>query len=112
MEIDDLVICTGEGYPHWENHVFIVEVVFNDNTIGLNNKIRVNQGAFKIHGVGGKMERQYIIEEIKSKGFYFYEDFEETLEWEEDDMEDLDNEDVNEIYNDKADKAWREFLKK
>lgn len=105
MESEDLVICTGEGYPHWKDHIFIIDVVFDDNTIGLNNKIRVNKSDFKIHEVGGKMERQYIVEEIKSKGFYFYEEFEETFKWEEDDMEDIDNEDVNEIYNIVADKA-------
>ena len=37
----DRVRCKGVGYPHWKDRKFTVEVVFENDTIGLDNKIRV-----------------------------------------------------------------------
>lgn len=42
----DTVQCKGIGYPHWKNEIFTCEVVFDNGTIGLNNKIRVDASDF------------------------------------------------------------------
>ena len=44
----DKVRCNGIGYPHWKDREFVVEVVFKDGTIGLNNGIRVSDKDFVV----------------------------------------------------------------
>ncbi len=43
----DMIRCLGIGYPHWKDEEFECEVVFPDNTIGLDNKIRVASSDFE-----------------------------------------------------------------
>lgn len=75
MNKGDLVICSGVGYPHWKDHVFIVEVNFLDGTIGLNNKIRVSKSDFQPHICGGQGEFDFITEQVQEKGFYYHQNF-------------------------------------
>jgi hypothetical protein len=47
IQVGDTVVCIGMGYPHWEGEIFKCDVIFNDNTIGLDNKIRVFSDDFR-----------------------------------------------------------------
>ena len=46
-ETSTIVRCKGIGYPHWKDMLFVIEVVFENNTIGLHNKIRVSKDDFE-----------------------------------------------------------------
>ena len=48
MKKGDRVKCKGIGYPQWKDMEFTVEVVFPDNIIKLDNKIRVGASDFEV----------------------------------------------------------------
>lgn len=47
IEKGDLVFCLGVGYPHWLNHIFLVNDIFPCGDLGLSIHIRVGSVDFK-----------------------------------------------------------------
>ena len=42
----DTIKCWGIGYPHWKGKTFECTLIFKDDTIGVDGKIRVSRNDF------------------------------------------------------------------
>lgn len=70
FEKENLIFCKGIGYPHWKQHVFVVGAVFEDETLGLTNNVRVGSEDFH-HFIGDGNGNVELRELIKEKGFAY-----------------------------------------
>lgn len=71
MKKGDIIKCLGYGYPHWKDEVFECTMVFNDDTIGIKNAVRVSKSDFVVIDENGDIVSDSLIGTIHTKEIIF-----------------------------------------